>query len=310
MTPPPHTAAAPTSPMGSASSLGSSTLALLSAQSLGGVHTVSLGLPVNQHDIQPCGSADNSPASSLEKSGGKRQDNAGTGVPTSPYVLTTRHLVLVTVIGILVLTTLMLYPRLETNNPHLVPQDIVQAPAVVIPVDPAPKTEAVTTVTTVETAYEESSAQAKVPVPSPLPIQLPIVPATTTVAKAKSGTGVQIDQKPEKVHTQKTEKSEKTERTENAGKAAPMLQEAEDKPSAVLAHAPQVTQADPKHKDAASGRLIAIAPDGQSAAFIESKTRTPVQVRAGSVLSNGEKVVTINGKTGILTTDKREYVLD
>lgn len=296
MTPGPKTATAPSSRPGAAGALDSATLALLSTLSLGGVRTVSLGQPVGRNETQPwCHATTSVMAADMCE--------ANAGSCTEPHVApwASGRVALAAGMGLAMLGGLVIYPRFMNPDPNLVPQASVPATALVIPIDPAPKAEAATPVTTVDAPYEEASAQAKWPASSPLPAQLPIGPV-----HAKSGAAVSIDKQPESKTDQKVDKVT----AQKAEKAPPMLQEAEDKLTATMATATQLPQTDAKRKEAGSGRLIAIAPDGQSAAFIEPKTRTPVQVRAGSVLSNGEKVLAINGKTGILTTDKREYVLE
>jgi len=56
--------------------------------------------------------------------------------------------------------------------------------------------------------------------------------------------------------------------------------------------------------------LLAIAPDGKSAAFTNPKTRLPEQFKVGDHLPNGETVRSIELKDGRVVTNAKEYGLE
>lgn len=56
--------------------------------------------------------------------------------------------------------------------------------------------------------------------------------------------------------------------------------------------------------------LLAIAPDGKSAAFTNPKTRLPEQFKIGDQLPNGETVRSIDLKEGRVVTNTKEYGLE
>jgi hypothetical protein len=56
--------------------------------------------------------------------------------------------------------------------------------------------------------------------------------------------------------------------------------------------------------------LLAIAPDGKSAAFTNPKTRLPEQFKIGDQLPSGETVRSIDLKGGRVVTNAKEYGLE